>query len=645
MGRVVMLGNGELLVGLNEFGLVHDFYFPYVGEDNLTNARSLQHLIGVWVDNRFSWLDDNTWKINVDFESEALISKISAENADLGVRLEFADFVDSEFTAFCRRIKVKNLKDDRREIRIFMHQVFQISQRGRADTVLYVPEGNYLYDYKGTCSLLISARTSAGQPFDQFSLGNFGIEGKEGTYKDAEDGNLDGNLVEHGSVDSVVRSSLLLDGGAEDYVDYWVIAAFSQIEAEDIHNELAQQGLHGRLDHTRAYWHDWLEPAKAKTESIAESRRDIYKKSLLVVKAHIDKRGAIIASGDSSIYNYGRDYYSYVWPRDGALTMLTMMRAGFFEEPKRFLQFCADTMHPKGYMMHKYQPDRSIGSTWHPLMHRHHPELAIQEDETALVIIALAEYYRQTEDKEFLNSVYPGLVLRAGNFMARFIDEQTNLPHASYDLWEERFGTHTFTAVVSKRALEDAAYLADSLKHAESAQEWRQAAERIGKALDQLYSPDTKCYRKGQYLNSDGQIENNDTVDVSSLLAFLEFYPDKLADDKIKQSAETIEKRLFNSSPAGGVVRYEHDNYFLAHPEYIGNPWIICSFWLAQYYLKNDQRDKAEELIEWCLSTATPSGILSEQVDPLNRQQVGVSPLVWSHAEVINSLLAFYQTS
>ena len=53
MGRPVVLSNGQLFVGLDERGLVHDFYYPYVGLENLANARSSQHKIGVWVDDAF----------------------------------------------------------------------------------------------------------------------------------------------------------------------------------------------------------------------------------------------------------------------------------------------------------------------------------------------------------------------------------------------------------------------------------------------------------------------------------------------------------------------------------------------------------------------------------------------------------------
>lgn len=638
-----MLSNGSMMVGLNEFGLVHDFYFPYVGQENLSNARSPQHLIGVWADGKFAWLNNGEWRISVDFEADALVSKITAENPHLKVKLDFTDFIDSEYTAFCRQIKVTNLSDKQSEIRIFMHQVFTISRSGRTDTALYVPEKNYIYDYKGRCALLISARDSQNRPFDQFAIGNFGIEGKEGTYKDAEDGNLEGNLVEHGSVDSVIRCVFNLGAGSSDKLDYLVVASFSQIDAEAIHDNLFEHGMHSRLDAARAYWRDWFKVAEESIEKIGEEHRPIFKKSMMIIKAHIDKRGGIIASGDSSIYNYGRDYYSYVWPRDGALTMMTLIRLGYSHEPKRFLEFCIDTINPAGYMMHKYQPDRSIGSTWHPLMHRHHPELAIQEDETALVILALFAFLEKFPDDKFRQFSYDNLVRPAANFMAKFIDEQTNLPHASYDLWEERFGTHTFTVTVTKAALSRASELARQIGNNESAEAWQKASDRIKDAQIQMYNPELNRYRKGQYLNLEGQIEYDETADTSTLFGFMEFDSGSIYSNEVTKTAETVESLLFNSSPAGGVVRYEHDSYFLAHSEYLGNPWIICTLWLANYYLANEKRDRAAELVSWCTSTALLSGVLPEQVDPVDKTQIGVSPLVWSHAELVNTLLEFYK--
>src|SRR6185436_13104505 len=161
---------------------------------------------------------------------------------------------------------------------------------------------------------------------------------------------------------------------------------------------LKQTGLDERINRTRAHWQQWLNKSLDKRTMVSGGLSPWLTKSLLLIKVHIDKRGGIIASCDSSIYNYGRDYYSYVWPRDGAYALWPLIRLGYSADAKRFFAFCRDIMHPDGYLMHKYQPDKAIGSTWHPLLHGRHKELAIQEDETALVIFMLGEYYRVNKD-------------------------------------------------------------------------------------------------------------------------------------------------------------------------------------------------------------------------------------------------------
>ena len=136
MARSVILGNSRLTVGLNERGLVHDFYYPYVGLENLTTARSTHHRIGVWVDGVFSWTDEGDWVIEVDFSDQALISQVTMRSEKLGVEIISSDFVDYEFDAFCRIINVKNVKDHIQNVRLFMHQVFELSAHGRGDTAL-----------------------------------------------------------------------------------------------------------------------------------------------------------------------------------------------------------------------------------------------------------------------------------------------------------------------------------------------------------------------------------------------------------------------------------------------------------------------------------------------------------------------------
>lgn len=643
MGRPIILSNGQLAVGLNEQGLVHDFYYPYVGLENLNTSRNINHKIGVWIDGNFSWTDDGTWTIDVNMYPDALVSDICMQNNTLGVELLISDFVDSEQNAFYRIIKVIN-HGEQREIRLFMHQMFQISRAGRADTALFVPDDNYILDYKGNCCLLIYGQHQDGRPFDQFAIGNFGIEGKEGTYRDAEDGELSGNAVEHGGVDSVIRYTCDIGAGDSQTLSYCIVAAHSQFESDKLLEDLKKQGAEARLKKTVAFWQRWLGISDGKLHKLDPRYSQAIKKSLMIIKAHTDTRGGVIASCDSSIYNYGRDYYGYVWPRDGAYAIWPLIKLGYTEEPKKFFEFCRDIISPDGYLLHKYQPDRTVGSTWHPLLHNNRKELAIQEDETAIVLFMMGEYLNYSGDKEFVRTMYDTFIQPAANFMASFIDKQTNLPHASYDLWEQKFLTTTYTTAVVYKALLVAAEMANAFEYPYDVVRWRKAAKQIKDASEKLFSEERQAYSKGFLLQPDGSLQYDQTVDVSSLYGLATFGM-QTKKDLIKKTQATIEATLLDQSPSGGSPRYEHDGYFAADTKYMGNPWFITTLWMGQYYASQGQTDKAQHYIDWTLDHALLSGVLSEQVHPVGSTQISVSPLVWSHAELINTILGTFSAN
>lgn len=637
MARAAILANGRLAVGLDENGLVHDFYYPYVGLENLTTARSMHHRIGIWIDGVFSWTDGDDWTCSVDLSSDALTAKCTMINESLLIKLETEDFVDPELDVFCRQITAKNLSNSKRAIRLFMHQVFEISSGGRADTALYEPDDSYILDYKGRVCLLISGM-SASSSFDQFAVGNYGIEGKAGTYMDAEDGELSGHPVEHAGVDSVIRFSAELKPHSKNVFDYWVVAGDSQFDCASVHHVM-KKGVQQRKQYHKSYWQQWLSISDARLSKLEGRSLFLTRKSLMTIKAHIDQRGGIIASCDSSIYNYGRDYYSYVWPRDGAFAIWPLIRLGYFDEAKRFLNFCNDIMAPDGYMMHKYQPDRAIGSTWHPLVHDRKKELAIQEDETAILIVMLGELYDYSKDEAFTKRMYERFVVTSANFLTGFVDNGTGLPHASYDLWEEKFLTTTYTTAVVYAALLVASELALSFGSDEDSRRWDRAAQQLCDHYPAFVNPETNAFRKGfLYNNGDDSLDFDNTVDMSSAYGVVTFgYLPKNVD--ATKSIEQTFSMLENHAGAGGYPRYQSDNYFRKDPDTPPNAWIISTLWVAQYYIRIDEFDKAKTLINWVESKAMPSGVFSEQIHPMDGTLLSVTPLVWSHAEYLNTVL------
>jgi GH15 family glucan-1,4-alpha-glucosidase len=637
MARTVILGNSGLTVGLDESGLVHDFYYPYVGLENLTTARNKAHHVGVWVDGQFSWVNSEDWQKDINVHDDALVSDITMTNTTLKVGLHFQDFVDCNNDIFARRVRVRNLDSRKRQIRVFFHQIFHISAMGRADTAMYVPVDNYILDYKGRCSILAYAETESGVTFDQYAVGSAGIEGKEGTFRDAEDGELSMSAVEHAGVDSTLRVVLDVEAGGSEVIHYWLAVADSQIQLENLHEKMLGEGFLIRLQATLESWHGWLQTSESKLSAVDKKYIPMIKKSLLVIKAHTDSHGGIIASCDSSIYNYGRDYYSYVWPRDGAFVMWPLIKLGYTVEPKKFFEFCKSILHKDGYLMHKYQPDRAIGSTWHPLIHNNRKELAIQEDETAIIVFMLGEFLKHTGDNEFIDSMYESFIVPASNFMSGFIDEETGLPHASYDLWEEKFLTSTYTTAITCLALSVASEFAEARGDKLNSDKWLSASNLIKSNSYKLFDNERKMFVKG-YLLVNSEMKFDKTLDISSFFgSFMFNYFDKQTD--LTDTENSIENLLLDISPSGGTSRYENDKYFVSNPAYQGNPWFVTTLWMAQYYALTGRKEKSIHYIDWAIKNSLQSGMLSEQISPEESKVIGVTPLVWSHAELINTIL------
>ncbi|MFZ3009566.1 MAG: hypothetical protein WA030_00915, partial [Candidatus Microsaccharimonas sp.] len=141
MARPIVLGNGELHVGLNKYGLVHDFYYPYVGFENHAAGENLRHKVGVWIDGTMSWLDDDKgWSFSFRYPHTALIGHTLATHKVLQIVLEFDDCVDADVSLFMRNIHVVNHADTAREIKLFMYQAFAIGDsRSNTDTAQYLP--------------------------------------------------------------------------------------------------------------------------------------------------------------------------------------------------------------------------------------------------------------------------------------------------------------------------------------------------------------------------------------------------------------------------------------------------------------------------------------------------------------------------
>ena len=640
MSRSIVLSNGELHVGLNNYGMVHDFYYPYVGFENHSAGENLRHHIGVWIDGRMSWLFSNEWTFTFRYPYKALIGNTTAKNESLGVILEFDDFVDSNVSAFIRNIHVINLQNNRREIRLFMHQAFAIGDsRSNTDTAQYLPDSDAILHYRGRRAFVVSGNY-LDNPFDQHTVGLFGIEGKRGTYVDAEDGELCNNDVEHGRVDSTIRFRIDVDGHSSQRLQYWITAGMNIGEALRIHRKIQDDGALSFMSRTADWWNEWLTPVFGLLDKINPEYRISFMQSVMIIKSQIDKHGAVIASTDTSMLNYSRDAYAYSWPRDGAYALWPLIRMGYKDEALRFFEFSKRGLHTEGYLMHKYRADGALGSSWHSYTHQGGIVAPpIQEDETALTLYVFAQYYQLHPENSLLKEFYKDMVVPMADFLASYVDRSTGLPKPSYDLWEQTFSTSTYTTAITFAALGAASDIASAAHDDDSAVKWRVASTEIQRAAHKyLYDDNRKIFYRGVNIY-DGKVNYDQVVDCSSIFGAYMFGLFAADSKEIENSIQSLLDYFGITNGVIGLPRCENDDYRRVSQGITGNYWYITTLWLAQYYIDKNDLEKADKILQWIKNHQSKTGLMGEQIDPVTDNIVSPAPLTWSHAEYISTLL------
>jgi GH15 family glucan-1,4-alpha-glucosidase len=643
MPRDLPLGNGRLLVAFDRDYTLRDLYWPRVGQEN--HVRGALCRFGVWADGRLAWMDDREWERALEYEPETLISHVVARHPRLGIELICADVVDLDRDLLLRRVDVRDLTTPRggeREVRLFWHHDLDMGGTDEGNTAYYAPELAAVIHYRGPNWLLLNLQVNGCAGVSHYATGSTRHFGREGTWRDAEDGLLSRNAIAQGCVDSVVAAHLAVRGQARAYA--WTAVGSNYEAVASLDALVRERGPEFFFDRTRAYWSAWVNKEETPVTQLGEPISTLYKRSLLLIRTQVDQGGAILAANDSDVLNYNRDTYSYMWPRDGALVAEALDRAGQPYPARAFYRFCAGVVTPHGYLLHKYNPDRSLGSSWHPWIDSEgQPTLPIQEDETALTLHSLWGHFCRYRDLEFARELYAPFIRPAGEFLYAYRDEQ-GLPKPSYDLWEERHGVHAFTIGSVWAGLQAAAHFGELFGYPERARRLRDAAVRMRRrAREALYDPVLGRYARRLYRTNGSW--SLDPVPDSSLAGLFLFGMLGPQDEALAATMEAVERELWCGDGIGGMARYADDHYHrvcAAAPGLAGNPWVICTLWLADWYLERGRwpkdLERAQDLLLWVADRALPSGVLAEQIHPKTGAPISVSPLTWSHAGFVGTV-------
>jgi len=447
------------------------------------------------------------------------------------------------------------------------------------DTAYFDPELRSIVHYRGKRYLMMTFYGNGEQRIDEYATGTSGFHGAEGTWRDAEDGHLQGNAIAQGAVDSTISHHVNLAPDGERTIYMVMVAGESREELIELHKWLTKMSPQGVIDRTTAYGGcGWAGPTS--TSATCRRRWSIYSS----VRYWWCGRRSTTAARSSrrmtvTSCSFSRDTYSYVWPRDGALVADSLDLAGFPDIARWFYSFCAKVITDDGYFYHKYNPDGSPASSWHPWVIKNARAMPIQEDETALVVWAMWRHYYRYRVYRVRPPLWVDVVQKAADFMCRYRDPRTGLPHPSYDLWEERWGVHAFTVATVYGGLKAARNFAVCFGDREKAEKYNKAAEEIrAGAAKYLWSdklkrfvrrlvpkeqpvpPDDAAYVEATELKSEPKTEDYYEVDEvidASLYAIFKFHLFEADDERVEATMKQVEEKAVGENPRGrrGAVR------------------------------------------------------------------------------------------
>lgn len=390
------------------------------------------------------------------------------------------------------------------------------------------------------------------------------------------------------------------------------------------------------LDKTKRYWekyvkdHDTIKLPNSNTKYM-EKIEKIYKRTILLyplLTNHLTGGISAAIEIDEERTKCGR--YSYCWPRDGIFITNALDILGMEKETEKFYKtFCKMTQSKNGMWEQRFYTDGTLAPCW-----------GYQVDETASVVYGVYNHYEHTNNLKFLKDTLK-MCENATKYLKKYTQdllEGKEEEYKSYDLWEENEGIHTYSLAAIFSSFEVMIKIYEKVKP--EFKENRLKIEKIEKELIILkeYLVKIKDYiLKNLYDNNKKSfIRNKDGKIDISLLGLVT--PFKVFAPKEKKILNTIEKMdLSIRTYTGGYLRYEGDNYVG------GNPWIISSLWMANYYIEAGNKKKARECFEFVVKTATEHGFLAEQIDNSTMQAKWVIGLGWSHAMFIDVLQKLYK--
>lgn len=679
MSTALVLGNGNMLTNLDERLQMSDLYWPHVGKNN--------HLMGhhirtyVWDYGNLVSFEDESFKVTASYVKDSLTGNSVIESEKLGVKISLENTVLPHKDIYIAQFTVTNLWDMHRDLKLFINHDFYIKEHNVGDTACWYPMQKMLFHYKDNVFLGMGSTGEIAQYSCDQSHSNEGA----GTLPDPRTGLLNSYPIYRGAVESTIGFDLSLDGGATKTLDYFIVCGENMEQCIEYAKYVREEGMKDLLSDVTSFWKSYITSPHLKinekdsalekifvNKDLKEKAKDIFTKSIGIIRTQADNNGAIIAANDSAHLKYLKDTYSYIWNRDASLVASAMDDVGFSSLSEKYFQFAANILEPNGYFFHTYTPTGNLGTSWHPWIDPSgNPQLPIQEDGTATTLWALWKSYENNHNQELISDLWEPFIKPAAEFLCKFrysdgskdsilkelsesrvaVDtfeenlNNTGLPMASFDLWEERKGVYTYTCAAVYGGLLGASILALKLGQHMEAERYSQVAFEVKKCtIDLLYDKENERFIHGlleDYENKKCIKSLRPDASISRIW-FFEMLP--CDDERLVKTMDWLEKELWNPYEVGGILRYPNDDYYRQDKTHMGNPWYLTTLWFAQYYLKKNEVEKSLKYLNWVINNTKGTYLLSEQIDCKTGTDISVKPLSWSHGEYIRTFKMLLDT-
>jgi alpha,alpha-trehalase len=395
------------------------------------------------------------------------------------------------------------------------------------------------------------------------------------------------------------------------------------------------EGVMARIADTGAAWRSW----EAEHDVYHGEHHDLVQHSARILKGLTYRpTGAIVAAPTTSLpetVGGERNWdYRFSWIRDSSLTLEALYIGACSDEAADFVSFmtsAAGGRASEGSLQIMY----GIGGE-HDLSERELPHLSgwresrpvrvgngawnqVQLDVYGELLNALHVY------RERLGDIHPEIQA----FVSDLADTAARRwRETDSGIWEMRGEPrhHLSSKVMCWVALDRAVKLAPQLGDYAKTDEWTAGRDEIREAiLTRGWSEARQAYAQS--------FESDELDGAALLMPIYGFLP--ATDARMRATIEAIARELTED---GLVLRYRAQKGLntdgLAGEE---GTFVICSFWLVSCLAQAGEVERAERLFAQLARYANDLGLLGEEIDTANGEQLGNFPQAYSHIGLITA--------